>query len=613
MTVMRPDQARREETTAPGWRPFPQSLVLADDGRFLLDHFLGQFCNPFYRINSEAELYDQTMDRLTGEPLSLADFKALECGTEAPDELQRELGSFLADTLVDDYAREFRGLSADPSSGALDVSRASLQAHQIRAVNPFRPLLSPELDRHLVQTAAARCGSEIPSTTVEPTAIAALPEQLPIPRPRSEHEARFRQRIENLRALRDISLRNRAHRPYSALIVGAGPAGLIRAISTTLQGLKTVVIELRPEDAAKRPQIVVIRSQAVIALLDQLGVIDFLFKENRIFPLGRLQLEVSLADLELAFKAILRLVAADEHDQIVRHGTVIERIDQEQGLARVIARKSDEWTLLSFSPQLIVIADGKRSPTSALLGISRRDRFHSHTGIIAIFRAAGSELSRWRRMLGVLASKLNYAFHRYVSHKGTKLIAGTILQVPGHHYLGLDLARDEEMRLRDAIMRAGEVDFGAEGVSSNGPKNPTERGELRRLLRFWAKYGFEAIRTQPKGSAPHTGGRPIHWLPLDTQLAMPIEVVSDRADVFCGHIGETFVMIEGDAQFTIHPGSAYGCAKAFLSARLFDFLLARLSRPDRRGIGSAERVFFCNAELMARECNKITRFFRVTA
>jgi hypothetical protein len=94
---------------------------------------------------------------------------------------------------------------------------------------------------------------------------------------------------------------------------------------------------------------------------------------------------------------------------------------------------------------------------------------------------------------------------------------------------------------------------------------------------------------------------------------MPVEVVSDRADVFCGSIGATFVIIEGDAQFTIHPGSAYGCAKAFLSARLFDFLLrARLSRPDGREDCLADLAFLCNAEFMARACDKITRFFRVT-
>ena len=133
-------------------------------------------------------------------------------------------------------------------------------------------------------------------------------------------------------------------------------------------------------------------------------------------------------------------------------------------------------------------------------------------------------------MLGALVSKLNYAFHRHVSGKGAGFIAGTILQVPGHHYLGLDLARDEEIRLRGVIMRAG----GAEGGSPNGTKDPAASRELRRLLRFWARYGFEAIRTHPKGSAPHTGGRPISWLPLDPQLAMPIEVVSDRADASAG-------------------------------------------------------------------------------
>ena len=78
-------------------------------------------------------------------------------------------------------------------------------------------------------------------------------------------------------------------------------------------------------------------------------------------------------------------------------------------------------------------------------------------------------------------------------------------------------------------------------------------------------------------------------------------------------MGKTFVMLEGDAQFTIHPGSAYGCTKALLSARLFDLLLrARLSAPDGLSARLADRVFLYNAELMARDCDRITRLFRVT-
>ena len=582
MTVTAPDDARRAATTAPGWRPL-NPPALADDGRFLLDHVLGRFCNPFHRINSEPDLYDETIDRVTGEPLLLADLEALERGARAPDAVQRELGSFLAHALIDCYSQ--------------DIGRTG-------HLNPFRPLVSPELERHLLQIAASRSGKEIPAAARQTATPVSLTPYFSVPRPKAEHEARFRQRIENLRALRGNGLRNGADRDHLVLIIGAGPAGLIRAISATLQGLKTVVLESRPEDAPRRPQIAVIRSEAVIALLDQLGALDFLFKENRIFPFGRLKLEVSLGDLELAFTAVLRLVAADEPDrivpdQIVQYGVIVERIDVEQGLARVVARKSghksDQQVLLSFSPRLIVIADGKRSPTSALLGISRRPRFRSHTGIIAIFRADAGGLSPLRRMLGTLASKLSYAFHHHISRRGAKLEAGTILQVPGHHYLGLDLTPGEEMRLRDAISNDASA-------------------ELQRMLRFWSRYAFEAIRSHPKGSAPHTGGRPIAWLPLDPLLAMPIEVMSDRADVFCGHIGETFAMIEGDAQFTIHPGSAYGCAKAFLSARLFDFLLrAGLSGSDGQRRRLAQQAFLVNAELTERECNKITRFFKARA
>lgn len=614
LTAIGSSDGHAKQAPVSGWRPCDPGSVSVDDGRFLLDHFLGLFCNPFYRINSEADLYDETIDVVTGRPFSLADFKVLESGADAPDGLQRELGSFLAGYLLGDCEADLRSLGADLASSPSDVSAALSRTRRIRARDPFRPRISPELERHLLQVAAARCGQAIPSSVLSSLCVDLPQDKPPIPRSKPEHEARFQRHVENLRAVRNLNLRTRANRlDAPVLIVGAGPAGLIRAIAATMQGLKTIVLELRPEHAAKRPQIVVIRSHTVISLLEQLGVIDFLFKENRIFPLGRLQLEVSLADLELAFLGVLRAVATDASALSIHYGAAIERIDQVGGFARVVARQPDRRTLLSFAPQIVVIADGKHGTTSSLLGISRREQLHSHTGIIAIFRAGSRSLSRWHRLLGDITSKLNYAFHRYLSRRGRRLLAGTILQVPGHHYLGLDLTRDEEMRLRGTIERARKSNGEPESASQKGYEDSAATDELRRLVDFWSNYGFEAIRTHPKGSAPHTGGRPISWLPLEPQFAMPIEVVSDRADAFCGYIGETFVMLEGDAQFTIHPGSAYGCTKAFLSARLFGFLLgARYFGADERRARLTDGVFLYNAELMARACDKITRFFRVT-
>lgn len=575
----------------------------------MLDRFLGRFCNPFYGIGKEEDLYDETIDRATCEPLSLADFNALQSGTGAPDELQRELASFLADCIADDYAADLRSLAAGGFSCNSKSSTDLREARRKLLLDPFRPLLSQELERYLSELAAVRSNVVVPRDIVTPTADVAHANESPaLARATVEHEVRFRACIEHLRRLRKFNQRKNGCSDYSVLIVGAGPAGLVRAISAVLQGIKTIVLELRPENAPRRPQIVVIRSQTVIALLERLGVIDFLFKEDRIFPLGRLRLEVSLGDLELAFRTVLRALAPDDSALVMHYGVKVVRIDQDGRLARVLA--SDGGAELSFSPKLLVIADGRHGRTSALLGISRRDQFHSHTGIIAIFRAGEKALSRWDRLFGEIGSKFNYVFHRFVSGRGAGLLAGTILQAPGHHYLGLDLARDEEMRLRDAIARARKAHAGAEYNDSSATP---DTDELRRMVLFWCRYGFEAIRMHPRGAAPSTGGRPISWLPLDPQFAAPIEVVSDRADVFCGHIGQTFVMLEGDAQFTIHPGSAYGCTKALLSARLFDFLLrARLSEPDGPKARLADRVFLYNAELMARECDRITRLFRVT-
>jgi hypothetical protein len=601
-----------EEAALVEWRPCHQPPCSAGEGRFLLDRFLGRFCNPFYRISKEEDLYDDTIDQATCEPLSLADFEALHSGAGAPDELQRELASFLADRLAEDCAADLQSLAAGRFSCASGSSTDILEAQWKLLLDPFRPLLSQELERHLIEAAAVRWRLHVPpDIVVRSVDVAHMCAPPALARAKAEHEARFRACVENLRALRRFNQRKNGRSDYSVLIVGAGPAGLVRAISAELQGLPTAVLELRPESAPRRPQIVVIRSKAVITMLERLGVLDFLFKEDKIFPLGRLRLEVSLADLELALCAVLRAVAPDDSALAMHYGVNVVRIDQAGGLARVLA--SDGRAHLSFSPKLLVIADGRHGRTSGLLGISRREQFHSHTGIIAIFRAGDKGLSRWDRMFGQIVSKLSYAFHRFVSRRGAGLLAGTILQAPGHHYLGLDLARDEEMRLRDAIAGAKKPQAGAENNERDQTAAPPETDELRRMVLFWARYGFEAIRARPQGAAPSTGGRPIPWLPLDPQFATAIEVVSDRADVFCGHIGKTFVMLEGDAQFTIHPGSAYGCTKALLSARLFDLLLrARLSAPDGLSARLSDRVFLYNAELMARDCDRITRLFRVT-
>ena len=148
---------RREvpgEGATSGWCPLRQPLTSADDGRFLLDHFLRRFCNPFDRIASERDLYDKSLDEASDGALSLADFKALESGADAPDELQRELGSFLAACLVDDCEADLRQIAAKPPPTSSDVMSALSETRRLRAMDPFRPRLSPDLEWHLLRTAA---------------------------------------------------------------------------------------------------------------------------------------------------------------------------------------------------------------------------------------------------------------------------------------------------------------------------------------------------------------------------------------------------------------------------------------------------------------------------
>ncbi|MGH7057934.1 MAG: hypothetical protein ACREFZ_08630, partial [Acetobacteraceae bacterium] len=201
----------------------------------MLDNFLGRVSNPFYRINSQDELHDDTIDRITGEPFAMPEFMAIESGNDAPDDLQRRLGRFLAESFVNEYETLFRHVARDASNSA-DATEIARQVRRLRDLNPFRARLTPPLERHLIQVAAARSNLAMLPAAIQPAVTASTPEPLPTLRARSAHQERFRQRVANLQHVRAIGLAAQAARRHSVLIIGAGPAGLIHAISATLRG-----------------------------------------------------------------------------------------------------------------------------------------------------------------------------------------------------------------------------------------------------------------------------------------------------------------------------------------------------------------------------------------
>lgn len=172
------------------------------------------------------------------------------------------------------------------------------------------------------------------------------------------------------------------------LIVGAGPAGLIRALYFKLQNQNFEIIEKRSNDKTPRPNTLTLGKwePRELEILFFLGVIPLLESKASFGHNNPNYMEVKVGDLEEALESVL--CKLNENISPVQFDTEIKRVTKEndRAVVHMINRHTQEKTTLS--PSSLIITDGFKGTTKELIGISRIDLAKPTLVAFSIFKQA---------------------------------------------------------------------------------------------------------------------------------------------------------------------------------------------------------------------------------
>jgi hypothetical protein len=407
----------------------------------------------------------------------------------------------------------------------------------------------------------------------------------------------FREKMEEMRATRLEACRS-AHESGSNLfyviILGAGPAGLFRAIQALLTFTKVEVREKRGEDVNGRENTVLLKA-AAIDLLKEYGIYQYLLEHRQIYPEQNDLLNVRITDLEHAMREVIRELMIGEPSPIQYQTELVEMIERvdETALLRLRQIHPRHGSCIDqVSPDIVVVATGQKGSQSL---IERRTTLDPLPVINAIFTDGRPEVTDLPTFIEYMAKSLYYlAVTIYIHVIGffkilcgmSYVVASVSLATPGQVYLGCGLSPEGTERL----IRLNEEIQDLE-------QNPDDDGLHLRLLKqerenflheaaldglVRSNYLNLLIRvSQCLGGPPPPIVRPLDflsWLPLNSTNV--IEIGADAANHAAWMWGKTAFLMAGDALNTVEPTTGDGCNNALTSSVVFDHFLMRLQEGE---------------------------------
>jgi len=188
----------------------------------------------------------------------------------------------------------------------------------------------------------------------------------------------FKVRIEQLK--KQLSPNN--HKPL-VVISGAGPAGLLRAIQSIINGNPTQVIEKRSQDNPGRENTVAL-TETSIKILQHFGIYAYLIENKLIYPPNKGGFICArIKDLEKAMKKVLEELSPQS---VITYDSTIVAIDTSTDKIRLSTQSSTEEQLTIADVGIFVNAEGAKSSTNGLLNINRKQVLPPTPAIVAIFR-----------------------------------------------------------------------------------------------------------------------------------------------------------------------------------------------------------------------------------
>jgi hypothetical protein len=428
----------------------------------------------------------------------------------------------------------------------------------------------------------------------------------------SSQEPSFTDKIQELRRAQAATVQSKtADSAFSpkVVILGAGPAGLMRAIESLLRGNETIVIEKREAGKEGRSNTVAL-TEETIQQLKACGVYQYLSEQGRIFPPTKWgYLSVRIGDLEAAMRAVIASLSPN-HPVIVYGQRVID-IDE---IGRKVCLTLQESTKNAQKKEIrnidvLVNTEGAKSSTNELLGITRTTVlpkvpviaaiFEDHrpriTGLGSFFEYVGKTLVNLATSIyywAIFIFKLIFQGERFESPSRT--IGGAlILTTPDQNYLGCGFNREMSQRLvalkesRDAKKAALDQLKARNADVQKAEESFLEAEEAyNSLAHYWIKLSFCAanffsflidiynlfgIDTPGFHHFNSASTFPLKNFQL-------IEIGADRADMCSGWRGKTSYLIAGDALATVDPTTGLGCNTALQTSKLFKTFLEGLEQ-----------------------------------
>lgn len=330
----------------------------------------------------------------------------------------------------------------------------------------------------------------------------------------------FREKIAELQRLRDTELHHSQKRPY-VVILGAGPAGLIRAIVAIVNGNRVTVVEKRSQDQEGRLNAILLTHRTIDILKDY-GVYHYLAERNLFGSSSneeRFSCSVTICDLEAAMKAVIEALQKDE--KIIHFRSQVDHVVNEPGRAIDLVLRIDERARSTLrSVDVLIVAEGVKSTTLEKVLNGRRVEVLPPVAIIGgIFKTAGhvgqSFFSNVRGVMGAI-----------------------VLYAPGLCSIGYMSFSKKAKALSQLLVKP-------KSKETDVAKNTFLKGAVEEIF---------SQKECGQQKAPSFEDNP---------LVTVSTISSDFALPFCGRVGErTLFFLAGDSLSQVDATSGYGANNA---------------------------------------------------
>lgn len=346
-----------------------------------------------------------------------------------------------------------------------------------------------------------------------------------------------------------------------SLILGAGPAGLIQAISLVLQGKDVEIVEKRRSDKEERPNTVTFGkwNPQELKILLFLGALSRLegrssFGHNRAY-----YTETALGDLETALEETLHAIRPNIQ---IQYETVLEKIHPDGSV---------ELRTANLQPVLknfiaVIATDGARSATRSMLGIGVKELSKPTQIAFTIYKKDPNESIApiWK----VIAYRVTNAveglwiifkvlFYRLLHQSNIIQAASNVIgdgpsglsRLNKHDYQ-LSIFRQEEQKVLESYEDKITV-LQHLGQDATHHINERQKRLEKKSKKLHGPLDFLHMVFRPKGHRM----RPIAMIPEKTYR---VDVMLRKAERSQIEVGQTLFTIRGDASHTTDPYSGTG-------------------------------------------------------